>query len=262
MIVDIRCLSANAIPTIFHDFQMIDAIRDFNLTIEPGNVYGIVGSIGSGGWLLSWLLAGREPMLTELLDMSKGAIDVDGRAADNAMLQRISCYIGEGVAEFPYRTFRAYPSALIRRLRRVKTVADQIEAGLSRSGSTLTLRDVAELFELSGAEMRDPANGRLHRPLEFNSVERWRASLAIGYAFRKKLYCAPWIEPHGIDYLLSHYNRKFVKLLRDGGASVIIPVSSEAHVAGIADRIVHVKPWKPRDEEEGVAAPLTMHADD
>lgn len=241
-------LSINGTPKIFRDFQMIDVIRDFSLTIEPGNIYGLVGSIGSGGWLLSWLLAGREPMLTELLD-SHSQIEVNGAPADNAILQRISCYIGEGVAEFPYRKFRTYPSALTRRLRRVKTVAEQIETGLAQTGSSLTLRDIADRFELSGAEMRDPANGPIHRPLEFNSGERWRASIAIGYAFRKKLYCSPWIEPHGIDYLLSHYNRRFVKLLRDTGASVIIPVSSETHVAGIADRIVHMNPWKPPDEE-------------
>ncbi|MFC4098090.1 hypothetical protein [Paenibacillus xanthanilyticus] len=250
MNIEIRHLSAHAVPRIFHEFQMIDAIRDFELTMEPGKVYGIVGSIGSGGWLLSWLLAGREPILTELLEMSKRSINVDGRAADNAMLQRISCYIGEGVAEFPYRIFHSYPSALTRLLRRVKTVAEQIETGLSLSGSHLTLRDVAELFELSGAEMRDPANGRIHRPLEFNSRERWRASLAIGYAFGKKLYCAPWIEPHGIDDLLSRYNRRFVNIVRDEGATVVIPVSSEAHVADIADHISYLKPWRPLDADE------------
>ncbi|MFB9329360.1 hypothetical protein ACFFSY_25770 [Paenibacillus aurantiacus] len=251
MEIPIRSLNTNGTPRMFHDFQMIDSIRDFNLTIVPGTIYGLVGSIGSGGWLLSWLLAGREPMLTENLNISYSTIEVNGTPADNTILKRMSCYMGEGVAEFPYRKFRTYPNALTRLLRRVKTVADQIEIGLAQSGSSLTLRDIAELFELSGAEMRDPANGRIHRPLEFNSGERWRASLAIGYAFQKKLYCAPWIESYGIDYLLSPYNRKFVKLVREAGASVLIPVSSEAHVAGIADRIVHMKPWKPLDEEAG-----------
>ncbi|MEC0264542.1 hypothetical protein [Paenibacillus anseongense] len=60
MIIKIVNLNYSSTPTIFHEFKMIDTIRDFSLAIEPGKIYGLVGSIGSGGWLLSYILAGRE----------------------------------------------------------------------------------------------------------------------------------------------------------------------------------------------------------
>jgi ABC-type glutathione transport system ATPase component len=216
---------------------MIDSIKDFNLTIESGKIYGLVGSLGTGGWLLSHLLSGRDPQFFNNLELVDSHITIDGLPANNKLLKSISCYIGEGVAEIPYKKYNSYPSKLTLKLRKIKTVAEQILEGITRSTNMLSLQEIANLFELTDIN----ESGRIYRPLEFNSGERWRASLAIGFAFQKKLFCAPWIEPHGIDYILSEQNIKYLKILQEAGAAIILPVSSERYVAGIADEIVHLK---------------------
>ncbi|NOU68804.1 hypothetical protein GC096_32800 [Paenibacillus sp. LMG 31461] len=101
----------------------------------------------------------------------------------------------------------------------------------------MSLQEIANLFELTGMN----ESGRIYRPLECNSGEGWRASLAIGFAFQKKLFCAPWVEPHGIEYILSEYSRKYLKILQEAGAAIILPVSNEKYVASIANEVVHLK---------------------
>ncbi|TCM96369.1 hypothetical protein EV294_105236 [Paenibacillus sp. BK033] len=242
MKIQIRNLNSTSTPTLFHQYSMIDSIRDFNLTIEPGKIYGLVGSMGSGGWLLSYFLAGKEELLSECLDMSHSIVTLDDDPVNNEVLKRISCYVGEGVAEFPYRSFKTYPGPLTWKLKKVRSVADQIAEGIKRSGNPLTLGQIAGMFELTGLDKPKRYQGKIHRPLAFNSGERWRASLAIGYAFQKQLYCVPWIEPHGLFYILGQLGRKLLGILRDSGASVIIPVSDEKYIAGLADEIVYLKP--------------------
>ncbi|WP_435171924.1 hypothetical protein [Paenibacillus glycanilyticus] len=253
MKIQIRNLNSSSTPTIFHQYSMIDSIRDFNLTIEPGKIYGLVGSFGSGGWLLSYFLAGKEELLSECLDMSHSIITLDDHPVNNDVLKRISCYVGEGVAEFPYRSFKTYPGPFTWKIKGVRSVADQIKEGIKRSGNPLSLEQIALLFELTGMDKPKRYQGRIYRPLEFNSGERWRASMAIGYAFQKKLYCVPWIEPHGLFYILGQLGRKLLGILRESGASVIIPVSDEKYIEGLADEIVYLKPydlWKDNKTDE------------
>ena len=64
------------------------------------------------------------------------------------------------------------------------------------------------MFELTGIHDYDERKGRLNRPLEFQSGEVWRASMAIGVAFQKKLFCFPWLEPEFLVSDLGYFNNK------------------------------------------------------
>jgi ABC-type glutathione transport system ATPase component len=202
--LEIENLSHSGTPMLFHKFCMIDELKEFNLIIEPGKVYGLIGSIGLGGWLLSYLLAGRDH---HFQNSSDSPITLNGEPVHSEALKKLSCYVGEGVAEIPYRYYRRYPWILTWKIRGIKTVAEQISEGIQRTSNRYSLQEIVDMFELTGLHEK----GRIHRPLEFNSGERWRASLAIGFAFQKKLFCVPWIEPYGIKYLLSNYNSKYLK---------------------------------------------------
>jgi ABC-type glutathione transport system ATPase component len=232
--IQIHSLSWKSTPTLFNYFRKTDKISSFNMTIEAGKIYGIVGPLGSGGWLLSSLLCGRDK---HFFSIDQDKITVNGYPATIQLLENISCYIGEGVAEFPYRTFKTYPGYIRRRIQGIKTVYESIQTAINSSNNRYNLTEIAKMFELTGLD--EP--GRIHRPFEFLSGERWRASLAIGFAFNKQLYCAPWLEPDWVNYILSDYNIKYIKLLKEYGASIVIPVSREDHLKGCADQVIYLE---------------------
>jgi ABC-type glutathione transport system ATPase component len=240
-------LSLTTTVTLFHRWSIVDSIEDFTGVFEAGKIYGIVGELGFGGWLLSYLLSGKSLNL-ELEQLTKPNIFLDGKEVKiNKELQNISCYVGEGVAEIPYNRLETYPNYISRKLFNIKTVAEHIEQGIRSSCNQMSLEEITELFELSGLGEKKESRGRINRPLEFQSGEVWRASMAIGTAYKKKLFCIPWTEPLYVKYFITDYNSKFIKIIKELGATVIIPISYEGYLKNIpVDCFYYLK--KPREE--------------
>lgn len=149
--------------------------------------------------------------------------------------------MGEGVAEAPYRKLQSYPKKIKRKIFGIKTVMEHIRDGLIQSSSRESPNELAEMFDLTGIYDNNEDIGRINRPLEFQSGEVWRASMAIGMAYHKKLFCFPWLEPQFLDNVLSEENRKYLELIRNRGGTIIIPVSNEGFLKGIADQIIHLR---------------------
>ncbi|MDI4645862.1 hypothetical protein [Cohnella hashimotonis] len=220
--ITIKELNYNEAPTIFNRFSMIDSIKDFTMDIQSGRIYGVIGGLGLGGWLLSYLLAGKG------MDYkSSSSITMNQKSISSSDMRNISCYIGEGVAEYPYGKKYFCPF-----LKKRITVKDQINQGIKTSNNKYSVQQICELFELSV---------RADRPLEANGIEVWRASIAIGFAFQKALFCAPWLEAQWFPYLLNAYNKRFFSILKAHGSAVLLPVSHEKYVQDIADEIVYLK---------------------
>ncbi|CAG7594672.1 hypothetical protein PAESOLCIP111_00005 [Paenibacillus solanacearum] len=223
--------------SLFHRWRIIDSIQDFTAIFNEQTIYGIVGALGSGGWLLSHLLCGR----SNELFINNPSITIDGLPVNNALLQSLSCYVGEGVAEAPYKNLSRYPNYLSRRLNHIKTVSEHLRQGIKSTDNNISIHELANMFDLSGLDENNMKKGRINRPLEFQSGEVWRASLAIGMAYQKKLFCFPWLEPDYLLYTLSSHNCQYINLLKKNGASVIIPVSNVHYVKGLADEIIYLK---------------------
>lgn len=71
------------------------------------------------------------------------------------------------------------------------------------------------------------------------SGERWRASAALGYANRKKIYYAPY-KPSNFYYQMC--NNGLLKVLReltDDGAIVLLPVGSDEFLKHIVDECIY-----------------------
>lgn len=216
--------------TLFSYYRIIDSISDFSHTFESGKIYGLISGMGQGNWAISYLLSGKEPL--NQLELNKSSIKLNGQLANQRMLQGISCYVGEGLTEEPYRNLRSYPNLLKRRIMGIKTVKEQIISGLERSKSHYSYSDIKEMFDLT--EREDLA-------IQFQSGERWRASMAIGFSHNKKLFCCPWTETFGIGYLLGGVNKKYIELLRSHGKTIVIPLSHEKYLSGLADEIITLK---------------------
>lgn len=77
--------------------------------------------------------------------------------------------------------------------------------------------------------------------------ERWRVSLAIGYANNKQVYCFPWLDT--LTFYDCMYNSsvfRFFKKLKREGAIIILPTSRKENVEGFVDEIITIK--NPRFE--------------
>ncbi len=82
---------------------------------------------------------------------------------------------------------------------------------------------------------------RVDYKLSYYSGERMRASLAIGYALNKKIYCFPWMNSAYLyDIFQSSCVTRFFDRLRDDGCIVIIPTYKKETIINIVDEIIEI----------------------
>jgi hypothetical protein len=236
--INIKECSVNC--SLFDRWRLMDTIMNVDVVLKSRTIYGIIGDLGDGGWALSCLLSGRA---TNAIDESKlTSIKINGESVTHQKFKNIACYIGEGVAEAPYIPRTTYPNKLMREFLGIKTVAQRIQEGINLSESKYSLYEIADMFELTGIDENNEKRGRIHRPLEFQSNEVWRASMAIGFAYGKKLYCCPWMHSDQMsEYIIGEYNRKYIEILKEHNAIVLIPGIQKEKLIKIADEIIYLK---------------------
>ncbi|MEC0248175.1 hypothetical protein P4H65_20470 [Paenibacillus chitinolyticus] len=209
-VVQVKELTVLSDPKLFNYGQMRDLCENFSYEFTTGNVYGIIGECGAGGWALSYFLAGREKAQSGSLFFNNVL------ATDQSVLAEYGCYVGEG--------------ATSRKMFGGNTIRQQIEAGLKQN-KKFSFNELVELFELSSS--------RLDRKMEHISNERWNASIAIGLAHGKTIFCFPWLNTAWINSLRNRIIPS-VKILKDHGAIVIIPTAKTETLNNIADYSVDI----------------------
>jgi hypothetical protein len=77
-----------------------------------------------------------------------------------------------------------------------------------------------------------------------------RASMAIGFAYGKKLFCCPWMQgaPYS-NYIIGEYNRKYIQILKEHNVVVIIPVMKKEELINIADDFIYLNDIKGQYDE-------------
>lgn len=184
---------------------MRDTIGHFNYELTSG-IYLIKGECATGGWALSTILSGKynEP---------EGKILINDKRVDWKEISNYSCYVGEDSGLRKKIGFRPL------------NVRQQIEYGIKHNISfNNDINVIKKLFGLS--------NERFNRTMKYVSGERWRISMAIGYAMGKIIYCFPWMNKQYItkleDCLIQCFNS-----LTDIGAIIIIPTTNEDAIKNI-----------------------------
>lgn len=174
-----------------------DTIGHFNYQFKSG-LYIMEGECGTGGWALSTILSGKDEFV-------QGKIIVDDEVVNCKDLKRYSCYVGED-------------SGLKKNLGLTPmSVAEQINYGISKGLSfTNNVDQIKVMFGLS--------NERFTRKMKYLSGERWRASMAIGYATGKFIYCFPWMNSKFITHLEDCLMKCIPPLLKIN-ATIIIPTT-------------------------------------
>lgn len=187
---------------------MRDTIGHFNYEFKSG-IYLLEGECATGGWALTTVITGKykEP---------EGRIWINDKKIDWKQIAQYSCYVGE--------------EAGLRKNFGLKSmsVQEQIEYGINQGFSfNSDINEIKKLFGLS--------EERFNRTMKCVSGERWRISMAIGYAMGKTVYCFPWLNNKYLQKLEECLRLCFASLL-DIGAIIIIPATNRESIKRISNK--------------------------
>jgi hypothetical protein len=200
-------------PELVNYGHMIETVDHFQYQFQKGKSYGIIGQCGEGGWGLSYAIAGRA-------EHSADEIKVNGKAVTPEQLAGISWYVGDGM---PKRG--PFPKS--------RTVLNQISAAcrMNTDNKRGSVEEIIALFNLS--------QDRLELPLDNQSWEKWRSSIAIGYAYGAQIFCFPWVSTGWVnDLILNCGIHICIDILKNVGAIVILPTQTAESVDFFLDEIV------------------------
>jgi putative ABC transport system ATP-binding protein len=217
----------------------VNALRDVNFAIQPGEFVAIVGPSGSGKSTLFYVLGG-------LTNASSGSVTIDGtdfaRLSDAERTKMRRARIG-----FVFQRFNLLPT-------------------LSAYGNIEIAHDIANL----GAETKKPLDrtlleklseklgiaGRLHhRPSELSGGEQQRVAIARALVTRPSIVLAD--EPTG--NLDTKNSDAVLEMLRDASRELnqtVLMITHNPEAAQIADRILTMRDGQLVKEEKGAGQAL------
>lgn len=159
-----------------------------------GKVYGLVSDFGCGGWALSSCLGGW------CESKIQGNIYLNDTAVSCKDLRKQSCFVAEteidGICSGQERL----------------SVAECIQKALNISKLSVSAEEIRKLFGLSSE--------RFYRDIGAISGEIFPASIAIGFALKKDIFCYPWMNTHDIA---RHLDSKVLNVLRENNKIVLLP---------------------------------------
>ena len=191
-----------------------DYVCENTFIFEKGKIYGIICEHGAGGEAISLLLSNEIPLKQEKIYID----DVEAEVSD---IENLGWYVGKTL-------YYRFP------LKRELSSKQALEYAIKKYHCYEKLDDIVEEFHLT--------TGRLDYGLSRNCEwEKWRTSVAIGYASRKKVYCFPWMDTlRFYDCMYNSSVFRFFKKIVQEGAIIILPTSRKENVAGFVDSIIQI----------------------
>lgn len=192
-------------------------IKDKKYEFSGGKIYGLLSEIGEGGNAISYILSGREKIKCEKLFISNN--DIQKEYVENKRCQE-GWLVGEGIGK--HGAFNE------------KTIVNQIKTALKVSKSKYTASEIIDLFELS--------YDRINNKFSHMSWEGWRASVAIGFAMDKYVYCFPWKEKAYLKNIVLNTGFSFyINILKAEEKIVLIPSNDRKLLELFCDEVIEVK---------------------
>lgn len=156
---------------------VVDAVRDFNLTVYPGQSVAIVGESGSGKSTAAMAILGLLPGTGRV---TAGSITFEGRD--------ITHLTPEEYQEIRGSSIGLVPQDPMTNLNPVWRIGTQIREALKANSLPDTDHAVEEL--MSAAGLPDPKRRARQYPYEFSGGMRQRALISIGLAAQPSLLIA------------------------------------------------------------------------
>lgn len=191
-----------------------DYVCENTFTFEKGTIYGIVCEHGGGGEAISLLLSRTIPLKQE-------KVYIDDMEVQDSKIEEIGWYVGKAL----------YSRGFIKK---EQSARQALEHAIKKYHRYEKIADIVEEFHLT--------QGRLDYGISRNCEwEMWRASMAIGYASNKMIYCFPWMDTlHFYDCMYNSSVFRFFKRLTGEGAIIILPTSRKENVNGFVDSVIQI----------------------
>lgn len=207
-IVQITNVTTIGDPELAEYGKMKDMCNNFTFQFLGGKSYGIICECGAGGWGLSYALSGKG-------DIIEGQLLINRNQVNKQFLMKYGWYVGDDFVG----------KGAFGRIKRF-SIRQQITNGLKQSKTDLTMEQICSMLELS--------DSRLDRDILSISNERWNASVAIGLAHNRKLFCFPWLNTGWVNTLFVRL-QTIAHVLKEQGAILIIPTAKTDVISKIVD---------------------------
>ncbi len=199
-------------------FPLLGNVRDGNgyttCELQFGKCYCFDAELTSGGWGLSWIIAGQaEPY--------SGKIFLNDREFSKKERRKLSQCVGMDVNDYF--------------IPRKKTIKNQIKKGLglTKYKNASSIEEVMERFSID--------KERVGRKIENVGPMMFKASLGIGYAFNKRIYCFPWLWQKSILSFKDLWLKEQISFLKEKGSLIIIPTKYSLDMKDLFDEVIEFK---------------------
>ena len=192
-----------------------DYLKKISLSVKTGKIYGIISEYMEGGDTISALLSNQIPW-------ERGKAYLDDIEVPLARIQEMGWYIGKSV----------YSKGIFHR---EISMRKALNHAIKDYGRYTKLDDIIEDFGLS--------EDRLNMKLRMYSYEKFRVSMALGYACKKTFFCFPWMSSSFFyNWILNSSVYRFFRQMRGEGCTFILPTSRRINVEGFVDEIIELRP--------------------
>ena len=167
-------------------------------SFKPG-INKLIGEIDSENWAVSYLLSMYVHRPKDFILFEKPEVTVNGKIISLNELSEFACYMD-----------KLYPLFSTSR-----SVKKQIIRGLKSSKLNYSYDDIKNLFQIDSE--------RFERPLTGVGNEIFKAMAAIGFSYKKEIFCFPWLSSMRFEGY--HLNLTYVlQTLEKLEKTVIVPI--------------------------------------
>lgn len=180
----------------FYSSQDILNSTSFNFGV---GINKLIGEIDSGIWAISYLLSMYKHRPEDFVLFEQPKVTVNSQVISLNELSKFSCYMDKLDPLFSSN----------------HSVKKLIMQGLYHSKLNCSCDDIKNLFYIDSE--------RFERPLDGVGNEIFKAMAAIGFSYKKEIFCFPWLSNRRFESY--HENlTTLLQILEKLGKTVIIPV--------------------------------------
>lgn len=176
-----------------------DSLSNYSCYSFSCGINKLIGEIDSGNWAISYLLSMYKHRPEDFVLFEQPRVAVNNKFISLDELSEFSCYMD-----------KLYPL-----FSTTNSVKEHIIQGLEHSKLNCSYDDIKNLFYID--------NERFERPLNSVGNEIFKSMAAIGFSYKKEIFCFPWLSNRRFENC--HKNlTALLQILENLKKTVIIPV--------------------------------------